>query len=378
MSSRSPEPSPALRAFADQFPWERGTILAFMCAIAGELPAGARVLDVGAGDQPYRELFAHVDYVTSDWENSVHPGARQVDIVAPGDDPPVDEGSFDAVISTQVLEHVAEPGDVAAELFRVLRPDGRLYMTVPLAWEEHEAPYDFFRYTRFGLAHVLTGAGFDAIDVEPRNDAYTTIAQLLRNTADITSREPDGLEPQRRLANGSLAHLADLVASYRPLDTAWILPLGYHARATRSTPVGRDACRARLGMDGARDAAYVAFADELIADPVLLRTYAGLVSGDDPITLVVYGPEGDAGELAEGITATAEAAGLSDDGSADVLAIALGSRVDEAALARATDGVLTNRRPAGPLSRLRRFDGEMLDGLLAHGRRTAARSGAVA
>jgi SAM-dependent methyltransferase len=375
MSHAIPIPSAKLTAFADEFPWERRTILAYMCEVASELEPGTRVLDVGAGEQPYRELFEHVDYVTSDWAHSVHPGARRVDIVAPADDLPVPEGSFDAVICTQVLEHVAEPGDVLAELFRVLRLGGRLFITVPLTWEEHEAPYDFFRYTRFGLAHLMAGAGFRDIAVSPRNDVYSTIAQLLRNTAAITHGGSHAEQrAQRAVATQTLHRLADLVADYAPLDAQWILPLGYHARAARQTPVDRPACRRLLGMEDARPAAYLAYADELIADEALLRAFAARVDGDDPITLIVYASKGDSAELTDELTAAVERAGLAGDGTADVFAVALGSAVDEAALARAVDGVLSARRLVhGPLGRVPRFGADMLDGLRAHARAAAER-----
>src|SRR5690349_5077202 len=229
-----------------------------MCAIAAELAPGARLLDVGAGEQPYRELFGHLDYVTTDWSNSVHPGARQVDIVAPADNLPIEEGSFDAVVCTQVLEHVSEPLDVLSELFRVLRPGGCLYLTVPLAWEEHEAPYDFFRYTRFGLEHLLAGAGFRDVRVEARNDIFSTLAQLMRNAGVNMGRADDGQDPQRMVAAHTLAHLSQLVAGFAPLDAAGILPLGYQVRALRHAPVGREAARAATGLADARDAVYVA------------------------------------------------------------------------------------------------------------------------
>jgi SAM-dependent methyltransferase len=371
----SVQPSAKLQAFADDYPWERGTILAYMLRVAGEIPAGARILDVGAGDQPYRELFAHARYECCDWEHSVHPGARRVDYVAPADDLPIEDGTFDAVICTQVLEHVAEPADVLAELFRVLRPGGVAYLTVPLAWEEHEAPYDFYRYTRFGLAHLLQGAGFQEVAVEPRNDTFGTLAQLLRNAGGVMGRTPDGRDPQRDLAAHTLRHLSDLVASYTPLDVDHIFPLGYQARAVRHAPVGRAACRAACGIEDAREAAYAASADELLAEPALLAAYAAHVTGDDPISLVVYGGEGDPATVGARISDAAQAAGLLDDCAADVVAVALGATLDEAALAGAVDGVLTLRRRHGPLARLPWFDAEMAEGLALHGRRRAAAVG---
>src|SRR5437660_387104 len=81
---------------------------------------GTSVLDVGAGDAPYREMFKHVRYVTTDWAQSEHPGARAADVVAPADALPLQDGAFGVVLCTQVLEHVPEPSAVLAECFRVL------------------------------------------------------------------------------------------------------------------------------------------------------------------------------------------------------------------------------------------------------------------
>jgi SAM-dependent methyltransferase len=225
--------SPELLAFADEAANERRTILEFMVQVSDELGRGERVLDVGAGEQPYRELFEHVDYVTADWANSVHPGARHVDIVAPADDLPVEDASFDAVINTQVLEHVAEPSAVLNELHRVLRPGGRLFMTLPFAWELHEEPFDFYRYTRYGISHLLRKAGFTAIDARPRNDCFSTIAQLMFNTWGAMGRADDGRNAEREQAGRMMREMAAVVQSFAPLDTRWSLPLGYAIRARR-------------------------------------------------------------------------------------------------------------------------------------------------
>ncbi len=230
---RPAEISPELRAFVDECAPERQTILDFLIRTSDELQPGARVLDVGAGEQPYRELFPHVEYVTTDWANSVHPGARQVDIVAPADDLPVEDASFDAVINTQVLEHVPEPRKVIAEFFRVLKPGGRLYITLPLAWELHEEPWDFYRYTSHGIRHLLESAGFADVDPHARNDCFTTLAQLMRNTNHVMGRARDGLDPQRDVAADAMRQMADVVQGFAPLDVRHIFPLGYSTTATR-------------------------------------------------------------------------------------------------------------------------------------------------
>ena len=108
--------SEALRTFVSEAPFERRPILDFMIRAAREVLPGARVLDVGAGDAPYRELFERVAYTTADWEHSVHEDLPAVDITAPADELPVADSSFDAALLTQVLEHVADPRAVLGEL----------------------------------------------------------------------------------------------------------------------------------------------------------------------------------------------------------------------------------------------------------------------
>src|SRR5690348_8459468 len=78
------EVSLALRTFTDEYPYERRPLLRFIAEAARATPAGARVADVGAGRAPYRELFAHAEYVTIDWENSEHDAP--FDVVAPAHD----------------------------------------------------------------------------------------------------------------------------------------------------------------------------------------------------------------------------------------------------------------------------------------------------
>lgn len=225
--------SEPLRRFVEEAPFERRSILDFMRRAARELAPGSRVLDVGAGDAPYRELFSHTSYVTVDWQHSVHESLPSIDIQAPADAIPVEDESFDAVLLTQVLEHVPEPARVLAELARIARPGGRIFLTVPLVWELHEMPFDYYRYTPTALRHLLEQAGFADVEVEPRNDCFSTLAQLMRNVGQAMGRAPDGLDERRERAQQLLERLAAEVAELAPLDSQRILPLGYLAVATR-------------------------------------------------------------------------------------------------------------------------------------------------
>jgi SAM-dependent methyltransferase len=225
--------SEPLRRFVAEMPWERASIVEWVAHTAAALPAGARVLDVGAGDAPYRELFDHVEYVTSDWEHSPHEDATSADVIASADALPLDDASFDAVLLLQVLEHVPAPGAVLAELHRVLRPGGTLTLTAPLAWELHEMPHDYFRYTSSGLEHLLAAAGFTSIVVEARNDSFTTLAQLMTNVSWTLGSAADGLDERRGQAAAMLRELAAEVAQLAPLDARRLLPLGFGATAER-------------------------------------------------------------------------------------------------------------------------------------------------
>jgi SAM-dependent methyltransferase len=228
--------SPALRAFTEEFSLERGSILEFVSAYAQELDPGARVLDAGAGDAPYRELFDHCTYVTTDWSNSVHTGARGADIIASLDCLPIPDASFDAVLCTQVLEHVDDPFAALIELYRVLRPGGRLGLTVPLVWPLHEEPFDFFRYTPHSLESLMTRAGFTDVEVSPRNGYFATIAQLLRLAPEAVGwPEDDGARSPTRLFE-DLSRLAGQLEALDVVDERRILPLGYQGRARRPRP----------------------------------------------------------------------------------------------------------------------------------------------
>jgi SAM-dependent methyltransferase len=224
--------SPDLERFVAEMPTERRPILALMREAATALPAGARVLDAGAGTAPYRELFAHCQYRTSDWTASMHAGARDADFVGSLEQLPVPDESFDAVLNTQVLEHVADPGQVASELLRVLVPGGRLWLTAPLTWPLHEEPYDFWRFTSHGLRHVLERSGFRIERLEPRGGYFSALATVLAGAPYWTGPAPRG-EWLRRPVALALHLTSGLVRRLDRLDGQRSLTLGYACVAVR-------------------------------------------------------------------------------------------------------------------------------------------------
>jgi SAM-dependent methyltransferase len=111
-----------------------------------------RVLDVGSGEQPYRDWMpAASDYVGIDVEESSDTAA----VIRPGERWPLEDGSFDSVLCTQVLEHDSDPGHTLSEIDRVLKPGGMAVVTVPFAYNEHLVPHDYRRWSAAGIAAVV-------------------------------------------------------------------------------------------------------------------------------------------------------------------------------------------------------------------------------
>lgn len=130
------------------------------------------ILDLGCGIKPYKTLFPFVEkYVGFD----VQPHPR-VDVVGFNWNLPFEDNEFDALISTQVLEHTAKIPETVAEIRRVVKPGGLIYISVPLTFPEHGIPYDFYRFTRYGLREVFKD--FEIISITPHNGYLATLLRL--------------------------------------------------------------------------------------------------------------------------------------------------------------------------------------------------------
>jgi SAM-dependent methyltransferase len=149
-------------------------------ALAGDLgvPDDGRVLDYGCADAPYRSFFGpQVEYVGADLPGN---GIASITLRTDGTIP-VPDACFDAVLSTQVLEHVEDPRLYLSECFRVLRPGGRMLLSTHGIFPYHPDPADLWRWTCEGLRQEVGSAGFRIVRFEGIIGLAATGVQLLQD-----------------------------------------------------------------------------------------------------------------------------------------------------------------------------------------------------
>jgi len=142
-----------------------------------------RVLDVGCGQKPYKSLFHSTEYIGMDVEVSGHSHVNeQIDVYYDGTRFPFEDNSFDSVICNQVLEHVKTPKETISEIHRVLKPNGYALLTVPFLSDEHEQPFDFYRYSSFGIKYLLEAQHFNILKTVKLNRNLALIFSHFWNT----------------------------------------------------------------------------------------------------------------------------------------------------------------------------------------------------
>ena len=139
-----------------------------------------RLADIGCGTKPYRGMMAPFvrEHVGVDHAATPH-DASNVDLFGTAYSIPAADTSFDCAMCTAVLEHLEEPEQAVRECFRVLKPGGVAVYSVPFIWHLHEEPRDFYRFTKYGLTHVFTKAGFEVVRLEALSGFFTTFGTLL-------------------------------------------------------------------------------------------------------------------------------------------------------------------------------------------------------
>ena len=138
---------------------------------------GKKVIDIGAGEVPYKQYFTKCQYYTQDIVNNKQ---KSIDYVCDSKKIPVKNNSFDYIICTQVLEHVKEPHLVVKEMYRILKRGGKVFLTTHLCIEEHMIPYDYFRYTRYGLEYLATSNNFKVREITPQGGRFIVLSKQIQ------------------------------------------------------------------------------------------------------------------------------------------------------------------------------------------------------
>jgi len=142
----------------------------------GKIPAGAKVLNIGAGGDIGKTLMRHAarqqfQVVALDIDEQRHPDIAG-DICAYD----FKGQQFDTIVMAEILEHIHSPHLALENVHRVLKDSGRLILTVPFIFPIHDQPYDYYRYTRYGLAYLLRH--FRDVSITERNSWTETIDVL--------------------------------------------------------------------------------------------------------------------------------------------------------------------------------------------------------
>lgn len=209
------------------------------------IPAGARILDAGAGECQFRRFCTHLKYVSQDfsqYDGSGNSAALQqgtwdtssIDIVSDICDIPEPDQSFDAILCTEVFEHLPDPQQALKEFSRLLRPGGVLLITAPFCSLTHFAPYHFSTgFNRYFYIHHLEKLGFPNIEISENGNYFEFMAQELRRLENCAEQYANTkfTKWQKRLVNLLLSMLEKL--SKRDTGSKELLNYGLHVKAIR-------------------------------------------------------------------------------------------------------------------------------------------------
>lgn len=140
---------------------------------AGNL--NGRLLDFGCGSKPYKKFFIVNEYIGVDFVNEGHPhDNEQIDVYYDGKTIPFPDNSFDSILCSEVFEHIFNLPQILVELNRVLKHGGRILITCPFVWKEHELPHDYARYTLFCVKRFIEKKRFYYSDCRKKWKFYTS------------------------------------------------------------------------------------------------------------------------------------------------------------------------------------------------------------
>lgn len=178
------------------------------------------VYDLGCGEMTLRSwiLTNAEDYTGVDWSNSLH--ELKADLIADlNEHLPVGDSVADTVLCLSVMEHLREPQSFLSEAHRILRAGGTMLLQVPFMWRVHEAPHDYFRYTKYGLEYMFAKAGFCEVQVYPQTGFWVMWTLKLNYQTVRVIRGPSVIRTPVRLFMKLLWAVDQRIAPW--LDRYW-------------------------------------------------------------------------------------------------------------------------------------------------------------
>lgn len=211
----------------------------------GGLPSNIRLLDAGAGEQQYKKYCQHLNYVSQDFaqydglgnSEGLQTGAwsyGKIDIVSDICNIPEPNASFDAILCTEVFEHISNPIDAIMEFARLLKPGGILILSAPFSSLTHFAPYYYYTgFSRFFYEKILRDNGFGDINIEFNSGYFDYLSQELHRLPSIAERYASETLSEDLKANSWLLLETLSVCAAHDKGSSELLTYGLHVTAKR-------------------------------------------------------------------------------------------------------------------------------------------------
>ncbi len=165
--------------FRHPFYFLRADLYKSISQLTGRL--NGKLLDIGCGNKPYQDICDVNEYIGLEIDDEGNRNHSCADFFYDGKVIPFNDKAFDSVLSSEVFEHVFNPDEFLQEVNRVTKIGGYFLITAPFVWAEHEKPYDYARYSSFGLKHILDKHGFKAIECKKSGNGIELIFQLMNH-----------------------------------------------------------------------------------------------------------------------------------------------------------------------------------------------------
>lgn len=210
-----------------------------------KIPGGARILDAGAGEQQFKNLCSHLNYVSQDFAQYDGEGDQRglqvgswdqskIDIVSDIVSIPEPDQAFDAIICTEVFEHLPNPALAVKEFSRLLKPGGSLIITAPFCSLTHFSPYHFYTgFNRYFYEEFLPKNNFEIIELSANGNFFEYLAQEIRRLPEIADKySHDSLRKWEKLAIKIVLKSLERF-SLKDINSSDLLNFGYHVLAMK-------------------------------------------------------------------------------------------------------------------------------------------------